>query len=68
VSLTCKRGSGETTGDTFGSRDTRRFVRYEPSEIEELAATYGFDVLSLDTTEEWIGALFAVESDPPDRR
>lgn len=51
--LTCKRGTTETTGSTFGDADSRRLVRYSPVELRELADEHGFEVTSINSTPEW---------------
>lgn len=60
VSVTCKRGENETTGKTFGSADTRQFVRYEPDELAKLVMKTGFNVRSLEATAEWNEMLMKV--------
>lgn len=51
--LTCKRGTAETTGETFGEADVRRLVRYSPDHLRELAQMHEFEIVRSEFTDEW---------------
>lgn len=53
--LSVKRGEGTSEGTTYKG-DTRTFVLYDPETLRGMLADAGFDVLSIDTTDEWVAA------------